>query len=234
MGEDGLLISIGGFDLFIHQSIIIWIVIGIFVCALLIWGGKKLKEADPTKPPKGAVLVFESLVNICAGVIKANLNQKTWKFLPVFGTLMIMMSISNMMGLFGLQPPTSNLSLIMVLTIGAFLMIHGLDIKNHGLKGKWKSLTDPTPALLPLNIIGEIAFPVSLTLRLFGNMLGGTIIVGLVYVLVQALMPATGLLLTVTPFIHMYFDIFTAVLQTYIFFTLMTFFLADSVDAEEE
>ncbi|MDH6366530.1 MULTISPECIES: F0F1 ATP synthase subunit A [unclassified Breznakia] len=231
---DGILIKIGDFDLFVHQTIVIWIGVGILVCALLIWGGNKLKHADPTKPPKGAVLVFETIVNLCAMVVKGNLNKKTWKFLPYFGTIMIMMVISNLLGLFGLQPPTSNLSLAMVLAIGIFLLIHFSDIKNHGIKGKWKALTDPVPLLLPLNVIGDIAFPVSLTLRLFGNMLGGSIIMALVYVLVKAAMPFTGILLAVTPFLHMYFDMFTAFMQTYIFFTLATFFLSDAVDAAEE
>ncbi|OCN04770.1 F0F1 ATP synthase subunit A [Erysipelotrichaceae bacterium MTC7] len=231
---DGVLITLGGYELFIHQTIIIWAGVGILVCALLFWGGTKLKHADPTKPPTGAVLIFETIVNLCSMVVKGNLNKKTWKFLPYFGTIMIMMVISNLLGLVGLQPPTSNLSLAMVLAIGMFLLIHISDIKNHGLKGKWKALTDPVPFLLPLNLIGDIAFPVSLTLRLFGNMLGGSIIMGLVYVLVKAAMPFTGIMLTITPFIHMYFDIFTAFMQTYIFFTLATFFLSDAVDAEEE
>lgn len=231
---EGLLIRIGDFEWFIHQSIVIWIgvciVVGIFLC----FAGKKFKNADPTKAPKGALLIFEQLVSACSMVVGGNLNQKTWKYLPFLGTIMIVMVFSNLMGLIGLQTPTSNLSVCITLVIMMFLLIHGTDIKLHGIKGKFKAWLDPVPALLPLNIIGDLAFPVSLTLRLFGNMLGGTIIVALLYMLMKAFLPFTAAMYVVTPFLHMYFDMFTAFMQTYIFFMLATFFLGGACDASED
>lgn len=233
MKTDGLLIHIGDYDWVIHQSIIIWFGIGIIVCALFYWAGKKFKNADPTKAPKGVVLVFEQLVSLMTGVISGNLNKKTWNYLPYLGTIMAMMVISNLAGLIGLQAPTSNLTLDITLVICMFLLIHGTDIKLHGIKGKFKSWCEPVPFLLPLNIIGDFAFPVSLTLRLFGNMLGGTIIVTLLYMLVKGIWPFSFLMYAATPFLHMYFDIFTAFMQTYIFFMLATFFLGEAADTEE-
>ena len=106
-------------------------------------------------------------------------------------------------------------------------------IRLHGIIGKLKGWCEPMAFLFPLNVIGDLAFPVSLTLRLFGNMLGGTIIVTLLYMLVKAFMPFTALMYVVTPFLHMYFDIFTAFMQTYIFFTLASYFLGESCDREE-
>ena len=114
------------------------------------------------------------------------------------------------------------------------ILIHFTDLKKHGFKGKFKSLCEPIPFLLPLNILGDIAFPISLSLRLFGNMLGGSIIVSLLYLLIQSLLPWGGVLFAVTPFLHMYFDVFTAFMQTYIFFMLASFFLSESSDAQEE
>lgn len=230
---EGLLIQFGDFQLMIHQSILIWFVVGILVCIMFYFVGKKFKNADPSKAPKGVVLVFEQLVNVMSGVISGNLNKKTWQYLPMMGTIMVMMVISNLMGLIGLQAPTSNLSLDIALVLIMFFTIHGTDIKLHGLKGKFKSWCDPVPALLPLNVIGDIAFPMSLTLRLFGNMLGGTIIVALLYLLMSNLWPFSLLMYAITPFLHMYFDIFTAFMQTYIFFMLASFFLGESCDAEE-
>lgn len=229
-----LIIHIGDFKFEVHMTIIIWMVIGIFVTALLCWAGNKIKHADPTKAPTGVVLVFEQLADICMGVLKANLTNKTWKYLPFMGTVMIMMVISNLMGLIGLQAPTSNLTLDLVLVLMMIYLIHSTDIRLHGIVGKLKAWCEPIPFLFPLNVIGDLAFPVSLTLRLFGNMLGGTIIVTLLYLLLKSFLPYTGLMFAVTPFLHMYFDIFTAFMQTYIFFTLASYFLGESCDREEE
>lgn len=88
--------------------------------------------------------------------------------------------------------------------------------------------------LTPLNVIGELALPISLTMRLFGNILAGYIISMLVYTLIKMLMPVGLLGLLVTPFLHMYFDIFSGVIQTYIFFTLSSFFLGQQVAIQED
>lgn len=229
-----LIIHIGDFKIELHMSIIIWMAIGLFVTVLLCWAGSKFKKADPSKAPTGVVLVFEELVNICMGVLKANLTNKTWKYLPFMGTIMIMMVISNLMGLIGLQAPTSNITLDAVLVMMMIVLIHATDISLHGIVGKLKAWCEPLPFLFPLNVIGDLAFPVSLTLRLFGNMLGGTIIVTLLYLLLKSLTPWSFAMYTVTPFLHMYFDIFTAFMQTYIFFTLASYFLGESCDREEE
>lgn len=229
-----LIIYIGDFKIELHMSVIIWMAIGLFVTVLLCWAGSKFKKADPSKAPTGVVLVFEELVNLCTGVLKANLTNKTWKYLPFMGTIMIMMVISNLMGLIGLQAPTSNITVDLVLVMMMIVLIHGTDISLHGIMGKLKAWCEPLPFLFPLNVIGDLAFPVSLTLRLFGNMLGGTIIVTLLYLLLKSLTPWSFAMYTVTPFLHMYFDIFTAFMQTYIFFTLASYFLGEACDREEE
>ncbi|MGM9974421.1 MAG: F0F1 ATP synthase subunit A [Clostridiaceae bacterium] len=228
MNLEGILIHIGNCEFLIHQSIIIWLGILIIVGILLVWAGSRIKKADPTAEPKGVVLIFETLGDIAKGVIGGNLNEKTWKYLPFMGTVMFCMVISNLAGLLGLQPPTSNLSVNATLALMMVCLIHGTDIKLHGIKGKLKSWCDPLPILFPLNIIGDLAFPLSLTLRLFGNMLGGTIIITLLYSMIKALMPYTVVAFAVTPLLHMYFDVFTAFMQTYIFFTLASFFLSEA------
>ncbi len=233
-GIQGLSIHIGEFELFIHQTIFIWLGIGVVVCALACWGGSKIRKADPTQAPKGAVLVFEVIGDAILGIIGTNLKNKKWKYVPILGTLMVMMAFSNLMGLLGLQMPTSNLSIVLSLVVAMLVLIHGTNIKLHGFKGKLKEWCSPYPALLPLNIIGDIAFPISLTFRLFGNMLGGTVLMMLIYMVLSGLLPWGAALFAVTPFLHFYFDIFAGLMQTYIFFTLASFFLAEGADVEEE
>ncbi len=234
MSIDGISIQFGEFSLFIHQTIFSWYFIGIIVCAVLVWAGKKFKEADPTKAPKGVVLVFEQIALMAQGIIGENLQKKTWKYLPFMGSMMIMMVVSNLFGLLSLQAPTSNLSITLTLVLIIFFLIHGTNLKDFGVKSKLKAWLEPMPVLLPLNILGDLAFPLSLSLRLFGNLLGGTVIMLLLYSFIESLLPFTVLAFTVTPFLHLYFDVFTAFIQTFIFFTLASYFLSDAIDLEKE
>ena len=107
-------------------------------------------------------------------------------------------------------------------------------IKKGGFVARLKELTEPMWLLTPLNIIGELAPPISLTMRLFGNILAGSIITLMIYTLIKNIAPWGYLGLTLTPFIHMYFDVFSGVIQTYIFFTLGSFFLGQQVSKEAE
>lgn len=226
-------IHFGQFTLEIQQSICVWLVLCLLFSIFFIYAGKKIEKQDPLKASKGIVYISEELLNIVLYVVKVNLRKKTKKYLPLFGTLIPMMVVSNLIGLIGLQNPTSNVSFNATLAVTMWLMIQGNAIKKNGLLSRMKELTEPMVLLTPLNIIGELALPISLTMRLFGNILAGTIITMLVYTLIKYLMPYGVLGLAITPFLHVYFDIFSGVIQTYIFFTLSSFFLGQQV-AEEE
>lgn len=228
-----IVIHLGSFTLQIQQSILVWLILCIFFAIFFYVAGKKIEAQDPSKAPKGIVYISEEMYNLVLYVIKGNLREKTSKYVALFGTLILMMIAANLMGLIGLQNPTSNISFNATLAVTMWLMIQGNAIKKGGLLARMKELTEPMVLLTPLNIIGELALPISLTMRLFGNILAGSIIMMLVYTLIKLLMPYSIIGLGITPFLHMYFDIFSAVIQTYIFFTLASFFLGQQV-AEEE
>ena len=218
-------ITFGSFHLEIQQSILVWLVLCVMFAVFFIWAGKKIDKADPSKASTGVVYVCEEILNLVLYVIKGNLREKTKRYLPFFGTLILMMLVSNLIGLVGLQNPTSNVS------FNATLQING--IKRAGLKARIKSLSEPMAILLPMNIVGEIALPLSMTMRLFGNILAGCIITMLIYTLMKSVMPWGVLGFIFTPFLHAFLDIFTGVIQTYIFFTLGSFFLGQQVSEEE-
>ncbi|MGM9913120.1 F0F1 ATP synthase subunit A [Floccifex sp.] len=228
-----LVLHLGSFDLEIPQSILVWFVLCIVFAVFFIVAGKKIEKADPTQAPKGIVYIAEECYNIVNMVCKGNLKETTMHYLPVFGTLILMMGAANLTGLLGLQNPTSNVSFNATLAICAFLMIQYHGIRKAGAKARFKELCEPMFFLFPLNVIGEIALPLSLTMRLFGNILAGTIITMLVYTLIKSLLPIGVIGLVVTPFLHAYFDIFSGLIQTYIFFTLSSFFLGQQVATEE-
>ncbi|MCC8097911.1 MAG: F0F1 ATP synthase subunit A, partial [Eubacterium sp.] len=133
--------------------------------------------------------------------------------------------VSNLSGLIALRPPTADLATTAALALTTFVLIHFMGLIT-GKLGYFKGYLEPIPFLLPLNIISEIATPISLSFRLFGNILGGLIIMGLVYTLpiyVRFFIPG---------FLHMYFDVFAGCLQTFIFVMLSMTFIKDKIPDE--
>lgn len=227
-------ITIAGFQIYIHQSIVNWIGLCIVMCVFFIIAGKRIKKADPRKAPTGFLLLCEVVAKTGNGVISDNLQKRAKQYLPFFGTLIFMMAPANLLGLLGLQSPTSNLSVTVTLALMMFFLIHYTGLREKGIRGRIKELCDPFVLFMPLNVLGELALPLSLSLRLFGNMLAGTIITGMVYGLMRSYMPFGILGYSVTPFFHIYFDIFSGLIQTYIFYTLASFFLSDSMVGLED
>ena len=228
-----VVIRFGDFTLAIQQSILVWFAICILGAVFFYVAGKKIEKADPAKASTGLVYVCEEMYNLVLYVIQGNLREQTKKYIPLFGTLILLMVVSNLTGLIGLQNPTSNVSFNATLAVTLWLMIQGNAIKKGGLKARLKELTEPMWLLTPLNVIGEMALPISLTMRLFGNILAGSIITLLIYTLMKSIAPWGYAMFAATPFLHMYFDIFSGVIQTYIFFTLGSFFLGQQVSEEE-
>lgn len=234
---NGIVLSIGDLDIQFHISVIVWLVICLLVGIIMVYFGKKFEKADASVAPKGSLLVVEAAIRLVMWIVENSLGKHTRKYLPLYGTLIILMLISNLSGLLGFQPPTSNLSVNFTIAVAMFLIIQGNAIRVKGLKNRLKELTEPIWFLTPLNVIGDAVLPLSLSLRLFGNMLAGIIISTLVYSLfglLNSVFMGLGISLFVfTPFVHMYFDIFSGCIQTYIFFTLSTYFLGQTYPEED-
>lgn len=126
--------------------------------------------------------------------------------------------------LFGFRPPTADLMLTFSLALCTFVLINYYGIKRKGLKGRIKSLSDPTPVILPIRMLTDIAIPVSLACRLFGNMLGGMIVMELIYMALGAFgvgAPAV---------VGLYFNVFHPLIQAFIFVTLSLTFINEAAE----
>jgi F-type H+-transporting ATPase subunit a len=123
-----------------------------------------------------------------------------------------------------MRHPTADIAVTYALALITFAMIQGFAIKEKGVFKWLKTLTEPFVLLTPLNVIGELANPISLSFRLFGNILGGTIIMGLYYNL------PWFTLIGIPVALHAYFDIFAGVLQAFIFVMLSMTFVASAMD----
>ena len=203
------------------------VVIVIALCLFFLIAGWFVKRADPTKPSKGIVFLLELLVVTFEGICQSIMGVKNGRFGPFIGMLIIYLITANLLGLFGLTAPTSNYNVTLGLAIFALTYLVGAGIASKGLGRYLKdTFVGDFPLLLPLNIIGEFSKVVSLSLRLFVNILSGSMIS---FVLIQL---AGGWLIVAMPFLNFYFDIFAGLIQTVIFCFLIMIWLEDSVAKE--
>src|SRR5699024_10944625 len=153
--------------------------------------------------PVGIQNVVEILVEAINNLVKTTREERNMKFAPYIFTLMTFLEVANLLGLIGLAPPTSDYIVTLSLAIVTFFTTQIMMFRTRsGVVGYLKSFGEPFVALTPLNVIGELANPVSLSFRLFGNIVGGSIIMALLYNALGYFAPL------VAPVLHGYFDVF--------------------------
>ena len=126
--------------------------------------------------------------------------------------------------LFRLRPPTADITMTFSLAFMTFLLINIYGIKKKGVFGRIKSLASPTPIVFPFRIVSDLAIPVSMACRLFGNMLGGMIVIDLLY------MALGGNAVGIPSVFGLYFNAFHPLIQTYIFVTLTLTFINEAIE----
>lgn len=203
----------------------IFVTIVLIIIMLIV--SKKLDKYKYTDTPKGIILILEWLIGGINGMCKDIVGKSYRKLAPYITTLAIYLFISNISGLFGLTPPTASISVTITLGIITAFLIQFTSIKYSGIKGYLLGFFEPMPLFLPINLIGEVSTPFSLGMRLFGNILSGAVIMGLVYSVLG--WAAVG----VAPLLHCYFDLFSGFIQTFVFCTLTTVFIAGKMPDED-
>ncbi len=204
--------------------------VAIFIVMLIILGfavAARIAIRHASEYPTGFQNVVELLVETIDGMVEKSMGVHAKKFRNYIGTIFIFIFISNISGLFGLRPPTADYGVTLPLGLITFGLIQYNNIKYNKF-GAFTGLFKPLPFLFPINLIGEIAVPFSLSLRLFGNVLSGTVMMSLIYSLLSKF--AIGW----PGFLHIYFDVFSGAIQTYVFCMLTMVFVSDKMPASSE
>lgn len=203
-----------------------WIVmIALTIFAYL--GGRKLERV-----PGKFQIVVETFVGGINGLVKQTMGEKYINYAPYIATVFTVIMLSNLLGLLGLRSPTADLVTTLSFALTTFVLIQLNGLRSKGIGGYVKGFMEPLPALLPINIVGELATPVSLSFRLFGNIAGGGVIIGLLYQVLGWVSEAVfglpfGLFQIGIPgVLHIYFDLFAGVLQAFIFIMLTMVFVS--------
>lgn len=202
----------------------------IVMLALIIFGivvKIKVSKVRPEDNPSGLISACEIIVEKLDDMVLSSMGEKQYrKFVNYIGTIFAFILLSNISGLFGLRPPTADYGVTLPMAIITFCLIHYNHFKYQKIKGVIADLCDPWPIWAPINIIGDMAVPVSLSLRLFANVLSGTVIMALIYALLSRfaiIWPAA---------LHFYFDLFSGAIQTYVFCMLTMTYITNAIGEE--
>lgn len=175
--------------------------------------------------------IGELIVEKLDGMVYTTMGRRGKGFTNYMGTVFLFVLVSNISAVFGLRPPTADYGTTLPLGLITFFLIHITRFRYQKPGEIWKDMCSPLPAWLPIwvpiNLISEIAVPISLSLRLFANVLSGTVIMTLVYALLQKaayIWPAV---------LHAYFDLFSGAVQTYVFCMLTMTYIGNAMGDEE-
>lgn len=201
-----------------------WIIMAVLI-VLSVWLGHGLKVHPTSKKQIVAEKLYEMLYNL----VKNVMGERYIKFVPYIGALFSFSIFGSLSSLTGMRPLTADLSTTLGWAIVTFMMVQINSIRNGGIKGWLKGYIEPIPLLLPLNIVSEIANPISISFRHFGNIAAGMVITSLEYSALAALsffvlswVPNTFIKtipifqLGIPAILSIYFDLFTSFLQAYI------------------
>lgn len=196
------------------------IILTIMIFALI--ARRKIMKASEV--PTGVQNVLEFAVETLQGFVHSSMGEHGKKYVNYIGTLFVFILLCNISGLVGLRPPTADFGTTFSLALITFVMIQYNNFKHNKL-GAITGLFQPLWFLFPINLIGEIATPVSMSLRLFGNVMAGTVMMALYYgllpVFVKIGIPAA---------LHTYFDLFSGVIQAYVFSMLTMVFVTQKLE----
>ncbi|MGO4994309.1 F0F1 ATP synthase subunit A [Jeotgalibaca porci] len=214
--------NIFGIDIWITETIVNTWIIMLVLTLIALYTRSKLKKFKEI--PAGFQNAIEAVIEMFDNFITNTLGKKLSYIAPWYFMVFMFVLFSALISIFGLRAPTADWATTFALAFASFILMLGMGFKHQ--KGAYlKSFFDPHFIFFPLNLIGEIAKPVSLSFRLFGNMLSGTIILTLYY----GLMPYFTQI-GIPALLHAFFDIIFGALQTYIFVILSLMYVKGAAE----
>ncbi|MDR1643524.1 MAG: F0F1 ATP synthase subunit A [Clostridiales bacterium] len=223
-----ILFRVGDANVYLTNTLVSTWTIGLVLIALAFVLRLMYMKRYQDAPASGSLqnvleLAVETMSNFVTSTLGHNLTGLGGYFFGVF----VFIIISNFSALVGLRPPTADLSTTLALALNTFFLTHFLGITRQ--QGEYfKEYVNPVFIFLPIHLIGEISKPISLSFRLFGNILGGVIILGLLYKALPIL-----LRFAVPDVLHLYFDLFAGSLQAYIFTILSMTYIRSKAEGSE-
>jgi F-type H+-transporting ATPase subunit a len=218
-----LQLFIAGRWIIISNTIVNTVIITILLSIFAVITSKKAKKAKAEETPSGFMNLIEIMIESVNKLVIGNMGENNLSFAPFMLTMIIFIAVSNFTGLLMIISPTSDYSVTLTLALIVVFVVQITRYKTGGgVVGYLKFFLKPHPAMLPLNLISEIVNPISMSFRLFGNILSGTMIMIMIYDATAYFAPL------IAPALHLYFDIFSGALQAFIFTMLTMVYISNA------
>lgn len=227
--------DIFGFTINITESVVIgWILIAL-ITAFVLYLTHDLKTQAVTKRQ----VIAEMLVNTVQNLVRDTMGKRYLSFAPYVATIFVFSATGSLVSLLGLRSMTADFNVTFCWGMMTFIMITATKLKTSGPLGYAKGFFEPFPVMFPLNVISEVATPISMGFRHFGNIAGGMIITSLLYFALTAASTAIGLAfpaltIGIPAVLSVYFDLFTGFMQGFIFIMLTMAYIESAGPPEEE
>ena len=205
----------GGIDV-MESVVVTWIIMAIMMIAsLILVHGLKVRNISK----KQAAL--ESGMSFIYDFFEGLLGKEGKAYIPYLITVVIYIGIANMIGLLGFKSPTKDLNVTVSLAVMSIVLVEVAGIRKKGVRGWIKSFAEPIAIRAPINVLELFIRPLSLCMRLFGNVLGAIVVMALIKHLLPLIVPL--------PF-SFYFDIFDGVIQAYVFVFLTSLYIKEAIE----
>lgn len=205
----------GGIDI-VESVVVTWIIMAALVL-ISILATRHLKVENPGK----GQLMLETAVSSLYHMADDMVGEQGGRYVPYLVTVLVYIGVANIIGLFGFKPPTKDLTVTIALAAMSIILIEYAGIHARGTKGWIKSFAQPVAIMTPFNILELVIKPLSLCMRLFGNVLGAFVIMELIKQVVPAVIPVV---------FSLYFDIFDGLIQAYVFVFLTSLFIKEAIE----
>ena len=203
----------------VSESVVVtWIIMALLIVISILLT-RNLKVRNPGK----VQLTLESGYQLAANFFGELLGKNGLKYLPYLISVLLYIAIANLIVLIGFKPPTKDMGVTAGMAILSILLVEFAGIRQKGTKGWLKSFIEPIPIIAPINLLEVVTRPLSLCMRLFGNVLGSYVVMELLKIVVPAVLPAV---------FSVYFDIFDGLIQAFVFVFLTALYVGEAAETE--
>ena len=211
-----------GFRFVMTDAIFVMFLCVALLAVFVVWIGRKRERI-----PKGRQAVSESIVNVFLNLCQSNgMNRRQAEAVsPFIASICIFLVFNNIISVFRIKPPAKNPAFPFALAFFTIAAVIVISIRFVGLKGFFRSLVDPMKAMLPFKLIDYIIKPLSLALRLFGNIFGAFILMEFIYIIMPAVLPWI---------LGLWFDLGDGILQAVVFSYLTISYIGEILESAEK
>lgn len=208
---------LGGFKVEIAESVAVtWIIMAVvFLVSVFLTRDLKVNNVSRRQ------LIAETIVVKLENFVEGMVGEHGKVFVPYLATVLVFLGLSNTIGIFGMKPPTKDMNVTAALSLMSIVLIEYASVKKRGWKGYFGHFKEPIAIVTPINILELFIKPLSLCMRLFGNVLGAFVIMELIKLLIPVAVPI--------PFCF-YFDVFDGLLQAYVFVFLTSLYIKEAIE----